>query len=286
MNILKAVGSIGLSALAVIYGTRRADADPLLYGITSSGYIASGNSSQTTFRSQAWNFGNGSYQLLTSYSSPFLSGSGSYAFGASTVSGAATAWAAANFGNLHGYASASLSGICETCPVATENGGNFGIQWLDTINIAGLPVGTPVDLLLTDVLHSSISGTVLSSSTVTSDLSLLNQSITLTNSAGAGNGVMTRSAVVHTSSGAVLQLSNALFGFASVSDLTSSQSAAVDASDTANAYITVLTPDANYTAASGASYAAPSVPEPADAWLVAAGLVAMWFVARPQDARR
>jgi hypothetical protein len=265
----------GILALALLCGIGGAHASPL-YGVISNGVAASGNG-PSTFPNQAWNFGqNGVYQLVTSYTSPVLSASGSYTVGADTVTGSATSWASSNGGSLHGFAAATLSGLCGNCSGITENGGVFGIEWTDTIYVSGLPNGTPVDLMLTDVLHISSSHSGNASISLFASLSMGNQSIQLLNNQGASDGLITQTSIVHTISGTELQLSSELTGSANVAAIGAVESATGDASDTALSYITVLTPGASYTSASGFDYAAPAgVPEPRSVWLLGASLIAL-----------
>ncbi len=82
---------------------------------------------------------------------------------------------------------------------------------------------------------------------------------------------------VDTKGGAGLQLTVLLDGVAGAGAMglpnhgVGFGAAEVNASDTANTYITVLTPGTSYTAASGVNYAAPTaVPEPRSFWLLAA----------------
>jgi hypothetical protein len=259
--------------LAVAHG------DPA-YGVFSSGDIASGNG-PSTFPLQRWIFGQGVYQPVTGYTSPVLSGSGSYTVGNSTVSGSAESWAYSNGAALHGYSTASLSGLCVTCDFGTVNGASFALQWTDTLLFGGLPIGTPIDLMFTDVLHSftSISGN--GTTELQSDGVLGRQEIDLDNEQGAGNGVVTQSVLVSTVSGASLDLTAAMIGILSVAATGDAESATIDASDTANVYIAVLTPGASYTTASGFDYTAPAtVPEPSLLWLEVLALAGLWVGTR------
>lgn len=251
-----------------------------LYGIYSSGAIASGNGI-SAFPSQRWDFGTGtgnglaSYQPVTSYVSPLLTATGSYTSGADTVNGSGSAWVSAANGVLHGYTSVSLTGLCQSCQFATTNNAGFEIQWLDTIYLVGLPAGTPVDLLLTSVLSSS---SIIDGGTagLSSFVSLFNQSVSITNSQGMTDGLVSKSVVVHAFSGDALQLTSSLGASVSVSDIRSRQLAQIDASNTVYPYIRVLTAGASFSSASGATYVqASSVPEPGSFTLLAAALTGM-----------
>jgi hypothetical protein len=236
----------------------------VLFGVVSVIENTSGGG-LSTFPLDIVNFDNGGEPVaVTSYTSPVLSDSGSYTFGSSTVSGSATAWATVNNGSLRGFASTTLSGFCLTCSPWTSNFSVFNPVWHDTIFISGLPNGTPVDLLLTSVMHSVESGSTVD---LISDVSLGDQFVTLQNIDGISNGTLTQSLIVHTVAGATLALVNYVYGTVNIGANSNFESGTVDASDTANAYIKVLTAGAGYTSASGVSYAAPSaVPEPAN-WL-------------------
>jgi hypothetical protein len=193
-----------------------------------------------------------------------------------------TVTSGANGISLHGFSTATLSGQCTTCPLFTENGGVFNPVWYDTLTIGGLPNGTPVDILLTDVLHSTLTpGGSGNSPTVSTEAQLGNQSVQLFNIGGSSNGTLSQSATIHTVSGATLSFNEDLDGEISVSNLFSFQTGSVDASNTSNAYITVLTAGANYTSASGLTYDAPaSTPEPGCLWLTGISLLAILPILR------
>jgi hypothetical protein len=263
--------------LAVILLSNNLAYGAAVWGVISTIDISSGNG-PSTFPSQVVNFNNGGNPVqVTSYTSPVLSASGSYTFGPDTVTGSATAWATVDNGSLHGFASATLSGRCTTCAFITENGGVFDPVWYDTLTIGGLPNGTPVDLQLTGVLHSIESGI---GTTVTSTIDLGIQEVLLQNILGNANGTITQSIIVHTTSGSTLSLVSQLNGVVSVADNSSFQTGTVDASNTSNAYITVLTAGANYSTASGVTYNAPSVPEPTSLLLTGTAILAIAFAAR------
>lgn len=174
--------------------------------------------------------------------------------------------------NLHAYSSASISGVCQTCSI--ENSGFFDVGWYDTITVAGLASGTPVELLITAALDSSINAPS-GASYAYSQFQLSSSQVQAANIGGTSNGLISQSVAVDTASGATLSLIATLLGEAVVNNLTQSESASVDASDTADFYITVLTPGATYTSASGLDYTAP-VPEPASLGLTGGAILAIW----------
>jgi hypothetical protein len=285
-NRLPSFHSVGLLMLSLSCGVPAAWAGPL-YGVVSTGDVASGSFSD--FPTQLWNTG-GNPTPVTSYTSPVLSASGSYTFGNSTVSGSATSWATLeslnNNVNMHGYANATISGVCQTCSFGTTNSGLFDINWYDTLTVGGLPNGTPVSLMIMAVLNSSIIAPPAGSYAY-SQFGLSSTQTQATNTGGASNGLISQSAVVQTTSGANLSLVASLFGSAAVLDTINQQgSATVDASDTANFYITILTPGASYTSASGLTYLAPtSVPEPGSLGVAGISLLGIWIATRRRSAR-
>jgi hypothetical protein len=265
-----------------------------IYGVESTVEVASGNG-PATFPNQVVDFTDGGNPVpVTSYTSPVLNASGSYTFEGSTVSGSATSWATIedsnNLLNMHGYSTAAISGVCEHCDFATENAGLFSVDFYDAITAGGLPSGTPESLLITATLNSSISAP--SGQTYAyADFSVDSKGdANATNTGGASNGLISQSIVVQTTSGANLPFVASLYGIAYVNDnypgndLTESESATVDASDTANFYITVLTPGASYTTASGLSYTEVA-PEPASLGLAGGALLAFWAGMRTRKRR-
>jgi hypothetical protein len=259
-------------AFAFGVGTSKASG---VYGIISSGDISSANG-ESDFPTQSWNYSlGGNPEPVTSFSSPVLSGSGSFTFGGSTVSGSATSWATISNAAIHGYAMSNISGTCATCGSETENTGTFNVDWYDTINVGGLPSGTPVDLEITVVLDSAITAPSAQSN-ASSFLDLGAAQDQVSQVGGDTPGSVIQSTMVDTTSGANLALVAQLSGFAEVVlNQASSETAIVDASDTANFYIMVLTPGASYTSASGLIYAA-TTPEPASLSLMAGALFAIW----------
>src|SRR5580658_3867902 len=87
----------------------------VIYGVESTVEVSSGNG-PATFPTQLVNFNNGGNpEAVTSYTSPVLTASGSFTFGGSTVSGSGTTWDSSDGGTLHGYSTAAMSGVCQTC---------------------------------------------------------------------------------------------------------------------------------------------------------------------------
>lgn len=245
-----------------------------IFGVVSTVEVSSGNG-LTTFPTQLVNFNNGGNpEAVTSYTSPVLTAAGSYTFGGSTVSGSGTTWDSSVGGTLHGYSTAMMSGVCATCPSFTENGGLFDLAWYDSFTIGGLPSGTPVELLVTNLLNSSTSRSGNAGTQISSSLSLGSGNNQISNSQGANDGLLTLAFVVNTTSGANLQLVESLFGSLSINlNGFPSSSGTIDASDTSEAFIDVLTPGATYTTASGVTYASiASIPEPKSFQLVGIAL--------------
>jgi hypothetical protein len=244
-----------------------------IYGVISTVEVSSGNG-PTTFPTQLVNFNNGGNpEAVTSYTSPVLTASGSFTFGASTVSGSGTTWDSSDGGTLHGYSTAAMSGVCQTCSSATEDGGLFDLNWYDTLTIGGLPSGTPVQLLVTNLLNSSTSRSGNATTELSSSLSVGSGNNAIDNDQGANDGLVTMAFVVNTTSGASLELVESLQAELSMNDGSNefpSSSATIDASDTSEAFINVLTPGATYTTASGVTYA--SIPEPHSLELVGMAL--------------
>jgi hypothetical protein len=256
------------------------------FGITSSGQAGV----NSIFPPQTWSTG-GLPLAVTIYNSPVLAISNLYTIGGSTFTEGAHASLTMANGTLHAQADAFGSATGDSS-VQKENAGgsgSFSGIWMDTIFIIGLPMGTPVDLLVTNTLDSftelSVTPDTSNFAYVTSILSMNDltvgfggKSSELDNSNDAADGMLSTSFIYHTLVGDSLQLQHQLLGAAEVGTLfqARSSSATVDALNTSDAFISVLTPGASYTTASGVSYAAPSsVPEPAGLWLAGTALVAI-----------
>lgn len=273
-RFLRSARAIVILMVAFVFGIGTSKASGV-YGIISSGDISSANG-ESDYPTQNWNYSlGGNPEPVTSFTSPVLSGSGSFIFGGSTVSGSATSWATISNATIHGYAMSSISGICSTCGSETENTGTFDVSWYDTINVGGLPSGTPVDLLITVVLSSAVTAPS-AQSYVSSSIDLGATQDQVMQAGGDSPGSVIQSKMVDTTSGANLALVASLNGFAEVVlNQASSETATVDASDTANFYINVITPGASYTSASGLIYAV-TTPEPSSLSLMAGALFAIW----------
>ena len=273
--------SITISLIVAAFGVA-ANADPI-YGVSSSGYISGDFIAEQTY-------GPPTASQVTSYASPVLATSGSQAYGSAVAyTWSATSWTSASDGSLHGYASTDMSETCSGCVSSQfQTVGSYSIDWYDTLSIGGLPSGAPVELLVTTALDSAIGTTASgiavsppgtlgtnSEASAQSNVTIsgpdgLDQEISVENT-GSNNGLNSQSMIIDTKAGAELQLISELDGFAGAYvDLEGASSATSDASDTANIYITVLTPGAEYTSASGTEYTeASSVPEPRSFWLYA-----------------
>jgi hypothetical protein len=275
--------------LMLVCGSVAARAD-LLFGVTSEGGIG-----YDPLVSQTWS--TGGFRPLTVYASPVLSGSASFpagSAGGTVLDGAEASFSADGSGGLHGYAYADASA---DTPLgvggAGQAGGSFEGEWIDTLQVVGLPVGTPVEIQPTGALNSF---TAFSGSDAQGDVSASASLADLITGVTAGtelsnidlpgdiptNGGQTQSVILRTFVGDPIQLSLQLSGsaLATIEGNGGLQTATglADASDTANAYLTVLTPGASYTTASGISYASPAatVPEPKSVWLMVAAFSGIW----------
>jgi PEP-CTERM motif len=285
-------GFIATSLLLIFCGLEAAHATTL-FGILSSG------SAGDAISGQKWN--TDVFQNVLAYSSPVLSYSDSYQSVGATVSDNATAWFSSDGnGGLHGYASAGASvNNTDASQNTGEAGASFNSEWVDTLYVIGLPVGTPVQIQLTNVLDSITNfsgadavGGVEESASLSDSVTGANVSSSLTNTDGEpytpSNGVQSQTLVLNTKVGDALQLTLQLNGNALNGGIpagTLSATALADASDTANVYFTVLTPGASYTTASGINYASQSTPEPGTLWLMATALAGI-RAARRRSTRR
>jgi hypothetical protein len=209
---------------------------------------------------------------MTSCTSPVLGVSGTVS---PYYASSAVAWAVADGPTFRGYASASASNGLQDSGIFPSDG-RFDLEWYDTLLISGnadTTVQLTVTLALDSILEASGGD---SSSFVESSVAVINP-YGPTQTLEASNGTSTKSMTVDTKGGAELQLFVLLDGYAGAGAMglpnhgVGSASAVANASDTANTYITVLTPGASYTAASGFNYAPPAaVPEPRSFWLLAA----------------
>ena len=163
--------------------------------------------------------------------------------------------------------------------------------------VGGLPLGTPVQLLLTAELNSMTQyvGWDSGSASISAASTLGTSALTLQNSNGPHtsptNGTQTESVIVDTYSGQQLALGLTFNG--QVNDQAAAFGAAfsalADASDTANDYIDVLTPGAKYTTASGINYESPPkapAPEPTVLWLIPGELAGLALFVRHRRGRQ
>ncbi len=257
--------TISLVLAACGAGVAHADA---IYGVQSSGYL----DFNALFPEQSWDTGSNPV-AVTTYASPVLYGTGSNPTG--TLFGAGTSSASASDGALHGFASDNF-----TCALGCF--GDFGFTgeyqtfWYDTLFVVGLPPGTPVEVMLTTTLNSAITTSPESSALVYASATINGEYRVQVTNNGANNGSISQSMIIGTVAYAPLQLESELEGVASaVVNGNGSAYAVADASDTANTYITILTPGASYTTASGVSYSA--VPEP-PTFLLLGGLLALIWI--------
>lgn len=279
-------GFIKIPLLLLACGLAAARATPL-YGVVSSGSAGDASSGQK------WN--TGGYLSVATYASPVLNYTDSYQVSEPnlvTVSDGATAWFSEDgTGGLHGYASANGSESGATSGTVGGAAASFSGFWTDTLFVVGLPAGTPVQIQLTNVLNSfaSYSGGASASVSITESASLSGtRSISSMFSNYDGqtytptNGMQTQTLILQTFAGDTLQLTVQLVGSAQNGGETTgalSTFATADVSDTADTVVTVLTPGASYTSASGITYDA-SIPEPASLCLAAAGLLVIWAARR------
>ncbi|MGA3187634.1 MAG: hypothetical protein ABSF22_11060 [Bryobacteraceae bacterium] len=282
--------------MLIVCSFETAHASPLF------GIVSSGSEGGTAIQQQTWN--TGGYLSLASYASPVLSGSGSFQVaGANTVTGtdSASAWFSADGdGGFHGYASsaASLNNAAINEGAQGDTAGSFTGIWTDTLYVVGLPAGTPVEIQLTNSLNSfaSYSGGASANVSITEGASISGTrsapvSSTFSNYDGQtytpSNGLQTQTLVLQTFSGDILQLQVQLEGAATSGGVPQgllSASALADVSDTANAFITVLTPGASYTSASGVVYSDSDVPEPGNLWLCSVAAFGIWLARRRRSA--
>jgi hypothetical protein len=253
-----------------------------LYGVLSNGGIGF-----DPVVSQSWS--TGGFQAVTLYASPLLGGSTSYpagSAGGTVTDGAEASFSTDGNGGLHGFASADASADTPlgVSGLGSAGGGFFG-EWTDTVFVVGLPVGTPVELRLTDSLVSFTSfsgsdseGDVLAEASLADVTTGLNAGTDQSNVDAPGyvpvNGLQTQSVILQTVVGDPLQLTVELSGsaLATIAGNGGLQTATglADASDTENASISVLTQGASLTTASGIDYSAlATVPEPHGLWLLA-----------------
>jgi hypothetical protein len=198
-------------------------------------------------------------------------------------------------GQIHGVVSAegkhdgSLGS--QGNPIEGSGVSDFSGEWVDTLTAVG-PIGTSVNIRLTNSLHSVVSlsvpsGTFFSRADAFSGLRVLQGSnpVDLNLDNPDSNPILLRvisgDFVVPVGSSFIIEQTLNLHASALGSSLNQDVMAIADASNTSNVFIDVLTPGATLTSASGAQYAsASSVPEPASCLLTGCGLLACAFFSR------
>jgi hypothetical protein len=286
-SVKRKLFSVALGVFSACISTTPARADSM-FGILSQGQAGV----NSIFPAQKWN--TDVFSPVTLYASPVLGISNSFTIGASTFIERANASLTMNDGAMGGLANAFGSATGDATTVETQNAGgaaSFSGVWFDTFFATGLPPGTPETFLFTNTLVSFVQtagpGTILPVGTnfadVTGTLSVGTGSSELENSNGSGNSTLISSFIISTFSGAELPIELQFMGtaVATTQGLAGSASSEVLALDTSQFFITVLTPGASYTTASGVSYEEPeSTPEPGSLWLVATALVRIWTARR------
>jgi len=265
-----------ISLMLAACGASVAHADEI-YGVESSGYLDFMN----LFPDQSWDTGSNPV-AVTTYTSPVLYGTGSNPDG--TLFGSGTSSTSASGGALHGFASDNV-----TCATGCYAAGTYGIGgeyqtfWYDTLFVVGLPAGTPVEIMLTTTLDSTITISSESTAFVYASATINGDYQAQVTNNGANNGSISQSVIIDTVAYAPLELESELEGVANAQVTGGGSAYAVaDASDTENTYITILTPGATYTTASGVSYSA--VPEPSTLLLLGGLLPVIWVRARRRNA--
>jgi hypothetical protein len=167
-------------------------------------------------------------------------------------------------------------------PIEGSGVSDFSGEWVDTLTAVG-PIGTSVNIQITNSLHSLVSlsvlsGTFFSSADAFSGLRVLQGSnpvdLNLDNpdSNPISNRIISGNFTVPVGSSFTIEQTLTLHASALGSSVNQDVMAKADASNTSNVFIDVLTPGATLTSASGAQYAS-SAPEPASFVLVSSGLL-------------
>jgi hypothetical protein len=283
------------AALILAFGAGAAHAD-LLYGVNSNGQAGVG----ALFPPQTWTTPPGG-EAVTSYISPILGIGTSFASGSGgqdmSVERAGAQFSVAD-GRLHAqaYGFGEVTGPAITVGVSgsATGSGQFSGTWADTLFVISLkyPTGTPVDILVGNGMDSDVdvdslapdnSAEVMSTLSLASLLGGGSGSSALLNTASDEGDIQTGYFVVHSFVGDELRLTHQLNGEASATVIgLGSDNSVVDALNTSESSISILTPDVSYTTASGVSYDQPlsTVPEPSSVWLLGAALGAIWLFAR------
>lgn len=188
---------------------------------------------------------------------------------------------------------------------SSEGTTQLGLQWADAITFTGLPAGTPISVVFTMALDGTLGATSANGATGqnTADFfAYLNNPVSALNAGGeAGyaspsgtdqigfpDGIYRATGTVYsgqtyTLSGGVTLATRAWAH--SPDDPTGA--AYIDASNTVQNFIDVLTPGASFTSASGALYSqATTTPEPETVQLMASGLLLLGGFARLRRPKR
>jgi hypothetical protein len=200
---------------------------------------------------------------------------------------------------IHGFALASTSptGPSSMSPPNVAQA-SFGAIWRDSIAVGGLAPGAPISIRVTNSLHSDValngvaSGTSPDVVSAFSVLSLsfpgspaLNPHLSLSNTdANPRPGTQTTSLTITCNSGTGVCFTLDEILNLQAQALGNGVTAQVDASNTNEIFIDVLTPGGTLAAASGVNYSSTSTPEPATGGLLLAGFAAV-FTFRRRHAR-
>jgi hypothetical protein len=269
------------------------------YSVSVQGEVAANESNGVDFQGQQ--FFTGDLQQ------PSVNGSAS----ASVAGASASSNVSAALGSLSGTQSVSAVTTGDSTqgqPFATATD---SLNWQDqvTITSATFANGTPVELLLTQVLNASMTSAGNAGSTiidnVLTDALQVNGSIgalqTAFNNGDLSNGIGTvcsglcsasQSLVLEAAVGQTINIRADLFLNAFASAICDGPSACtsafaqLDAGHTALTFLDFLTPGASYSTASGVTYFTPTaiVPEPSTILLLGAGLVGLVAWRRKQTA--
>jgi hypothetical protein len=175
----------------------------------------------------------------------------------------------------------------------------LGLQWGDAITFSGLPVGTPISVVFSMALDGTLGAASADGSTgqTTADFfAYLNNPVAALSTGGeagyatpSGTDQIGFPAGSYTAAGTVYSgQTYALSGGVSLATRAFAQSpndpsasAYIDASNTVQNFIQVLTPGATFTSASGALYTqVTTTPEPATVQLTASGLLLLGGVVK------
>lgn len=203
-----------------------------------------------------------------------------------------TIFGKATFGNLYASAEANAFGSKDPPDVATE--ADVDVFFSDSLTFVSStsPSGTPVDYLITATLNDSFNFTPTDPYVASNSCDPIHQSISsvvetvgiLADSPCNIRSTQTTSASFTSTVGAQVGLNAILEIFARADTalvlngvLYSSpvDMVTLDAGHTATVTVQVLTPGVSFVSASGATYSAAAVPEPATAWLTLGVLITL-----------